>query len=64
MRLTVSAVCNGKICIFIRVVDTCAGCEKGSHHVDLTKAAFSTLADLDEGVLTVQMRAATEPDDW
>lgn len=57
-------VCNGKTCIFIRVVDTCAGCAKGSRHVDLTRAAFSELASLDEGVLTVQMRQATDPDNW
>ncbi|KAG1755803.1 hypothetical protein EDB19DRAFT_1625182, partial [Suillus lakei] len=57
-------LCNGKTCIYIRVVDTCAGCAKGSRHVDLTKAAFSQLAALDEGVLTVQMRQATDPDNW
>lgn len=57
-------LCNGKLCIFIRVVDTCAGCAKGSRHVDLTKAAFSALANTDEGVLTVQMRHATDPDNW
>ncbi|KAG1892574.1 hypothetical protein F4604DRAFT_1898334 [Suillus subluteus] len=57
-------LCNGRACIFIRVVDTCAGCAKGSRHVDLTKAAFSELASLDEGVLTVQMRQATDPDNW
>ncbi|KAG1753934.1 uncharacterized protein EDB91DRAFT_1234296 [Suillus paluster] len=58
-------LCNGKKqCIFVRVVDTCEGCAKGSRHVDLTKAAFGQLADLDEGVMTVQMRPATEPDNW
>ncbi|KAG2369906.1 hypothetical protein BDR07DRAFT_324497 [Suillus spraguei] len=57
-------LCNGKACIFIRVVDTCAGCAKGSRHVDLTRAAFSELASLDEGVLTVQMRQATYPNIW
>ncbi|KAI0776017.1 hypothetical protein BD413DRAFT_455579, partial [Trametes elegans] len=51
-------------CVFVRVVDSCAGCAKGSQHVDLTKAAFSTLADLDQGLLTVQMRQATDPDGW
>ncbi|KAI0321824.1 hypothetical protein OF83DRAFT_1168098 [Amylostereum chailletii] len=50
--------------VFVRVVDTCAGCAKGSRHVDLTRAAFGQLADYDEGVLTVQMRMATEPDGW
>ncbi|EIN10725.1 hypothetical protein PUNSTDRAFT_132799 [Punctularia strigosozonata HHB-11173 SS5] len=52
-------------CIFVRVVDTCAGCASGSKHVDLTRAAFGELADFDEGILTVQMRLATDPnDDW
>jgi len=63
--MTVDLVCNDKKkCVFVRIVDTCAGCAEGSPHVDLTKAAFSNLADLDEGVLTVQMRDATEPDNW
>ncbi|THH17966.1 hypothetical protein EW146_g2955 [Bondarzewia mesenterica] len=58
-------LCNSpKKCVFVRVVDTCAGCAKGSKHVDLTKAAFGQLADFDEGILMVQMRMATEPDDW
>ncbi|KAI0335561.1 hypothetical protein GY45DRAFT_1240357 [Cubamyces sp. BRFM 1775] len=52
-------------CVFVRVVDSCAGCAEGSKHVDLTKAAFSALADLDQGLLTVQMRQATDPaDGW
>lgn len=58
-------VCNGpKKCVFVRKVDTCAGCAPGSKHVDLTKGAFSQLADPDEGVLNVQMRHATDPDEW
>ena len=58
-------VCNGPSkCVFVRKVDTCAGCAPGSHHVDLTKAAFSELASLDKGTLNVQMRQATEPDQW
>ncbi|KZW04135.1 hypothetical protein EXIGLDRAFT_743709 [Exidia glandulosa HHB12029] len=58
-------LCNGSDkCIFVRVVDTCAGCKAGSKHVDLTKAAFSALADLDTGILNVKMRAATEPNEW
>ncbi|KAF5369995.1 hypothetical protein D9758_001146 [Tetrapyrgos nigripes] len=58
-------VCNGPhICIFVRVVDTCAGCESGSKHVDLTKGAFSRLANLDDGVLMVNMRLASDPDIW
>ncbi len=51
-------------CVFVRVVDTCAGCAKGSKHVDLTKNAFRQLADLDIGTLTVQMRVAKEPEEW
>jgi hypothetical protein len=58
-------LCNGSDkCIFVRVVDTCAGCKKGSKHVDLTIAAFSALGSLDAGILTVQQRAATEPEVW
>lgn len=48
----------------MRVVDSCAGCAKGSKHVDLTQAAFKELADLDTGLLTVQMRQATDPEGW
>ncbi|KAH9846941.1 hypothetical protein C2E23DRAFT_850591 [Lenzites betulinus] len=51
-----------KSCIFVRVVDSCAGCAKGSKHVDLTKAAFTSIAPLDQGLLTVQMRQATDPE--
>jgi hypothetical protein len=36
----------------------------GSKHVDLTKAAFAELADLDLGILVVQMRMATDPRVW
>ena len=43
------------------MVDTCAGCSKGSHHVDLTRNAFSTLASLDTGILNVDMRPARLP---
>ncbi|KAF9534815.1 hypothetical protein CPB83DRAFT_755063 [Crepidotus variabilis] len=58
-------LCNTpKKCVFVRVVDTCAGCAPGSKHVDLTKAAFKQLADLDEGKTEVQCRGATEPDTW
>jgi len=59
------SVCNGpERCIFVRVVDTCAGCKTDSQHVDLTKAAFRALAPLDDGVLNVQMRKATPPKKW
>ncbi|KAK7695478.1 hypothetical protein QCA50_000114 [Cerrena zonata] len=53
-----------KQCVFVRVVDSCAGCKKGSKHVDLTQAAFKQLAGLDQGLLTVNMRQATDPDGW
>ena len=53
-----------KKCVFVRVVDTCAGCAPGSKHVDLTRAAFEQLANLDVGTLTVQFRLATEPNRW
>jgi len=46
------------------VIDTCAGCAQGSRHVDLTKAAFKALADLEIGVTTVKMRRATHPKEW
>ncbi|KAF9498449.1 hypothetical protein BDN71DRAFT_1443276 [Pleurotus eryngii] len=48
-------------CVFVRIVDTCAGCAKGSQHVDLTKGAFQQLASLDDGKLSVKMRHATNP---
>ncbi|KAF9469099.1 hypothetical protein BDZ94DRAFT_571566 [Collybia nuda] len=58
-------LCNTpKKCVFVRVVDSCAGCAAGSRHVDLTKAAFKQLADLEQGKLTVQFRVATEPTGW
>jgi expansin (peptidoglycan-binding protein) len=58
-------VCNGPTkCVFVRVVDSCAGCAAGSQAVDLTKAAFSQLADINEGRLEVQMRSATTPRQW
>ncbi|KAH7916205.1 hypothetical protein BJ138DRAFT_1176072 [Hygrophoropsis aurantiaca] len=58
-------LCNSAgVCVFVRVVDTCAGCARGSKHVDLTKEAFTRLAALEEGILTVQMRSASEPKDW
>ncbi|KAI0091917.1 hypothetical protein BDY19DRAFT_927405 [Irpex rosettiformis] len=59
-------LCNSpQKCVFVRVVDSCAGCAKASKHVDLTQAAFKELADLDTGLLTVEMRPATDPmDGW
>jgi len=58
-------VCNGPTkCVFVRVIDSCAGCAEGTRHVDVTKAAFSQLADLATGILQVQMRHATKPMDW
>ncbi|KAF7790900.1 hypothetical protein EIP86_001858 [Pleurotus ostreatoroseus] len=57
-------LCNTtKKCVFVRVVDSCAGCATGSKHVDLTQAAFKELSDLDTGLLQVQMREATDPTD-
>lgn len=65
-RTYIRSVCNGptKKCVFVRVVDTCAGCAPGSKHVDLTRAAFRQLANLDVGILTVKFRRATKPDGW
>jgi len=61
----VRSVCHTpKKCVFVRVVDTCAGCAPGSKHVDLTRAAFGQLANYDVGILTVQLRPATEPEGW
>ncbi|KDQ64872.1 hypothetical protein JAAARDRAFT_202137 [Jaapia argillacea MUCL 33604] len=58
-------LCHGPTkCVFVRVVDTCAGCAAGSKHVDLTKSAFSQLASTDVGTLQVQMRPATDPSEW
>lgn len=60
-----NAVCHTPHkCIFVRVVDTCAGCAPGTKHIDLTKAAFSQLGNLDDGRLPVRFRQATEPDTW
>lgn len=65
LELTSQSVCHTpQKCVFVRVVDTCAGCAPGSKHVDLTRAAFGQLANLDVGILTVQLRLATEPDRW
>ena len=59
------AVCNGpETCVFVRVVDSCQGCDPGSRHVDLTKAAFQVLGDLDAGVMHVNMRLASPPTQW
>ncbi|KAK2466137.1 hypothetical protein APHAL10511_001779 [Amanita phalloides] len=53
-------ICNGPAkCIFVRVVDECAGCSTG--HLDLTRAAFASLAELDRGKCQVQFRQATSP---
>lgn len=51
-------------CVFVRVVDTCAGCAPGTKHIDLTKAPFTELGKLDDGRLPVKFREATEPDIW
>jgi len=59
-------LCNSlKKCIFVRIVDTCAGCAPGSAHVDLTKAAFRQLAPLVVGQTKVHMRLALgSPNKW
>jgi len=63
--LTKLSVCNGpEKCVFVRVVDSCQGCEPGSRHVDLTVAAFEALGDLDTGVMQVNMRLASHPTQW
>ncbi|KAF7313708.1 DPBB-1 domain-containing protein [Mycena chlorophos] len=51
-------------CTFARVVDSCAGCKTGQSHIDLTKAAFTQMADLNEGIIDIHYRHATDPDDW
>jgi expansin (peptidoglycan-binding protein) len=61
----IQPVCNTpKKCVFVRVVDTCAGCAPGSKHIDMTRAAFAQLAELDVGVVKVQFRSATDPKTW
>lgn len=57
-------LCAGKKCVFVRVIDTCAGCAAGSKHVDLSKSAFTALGSLDTGTMNVQMRKATKPKTW
>ncbi|KAG6837546.1 hypothetical protein H0H93_007727 [Arthromyces matolae] len=59
-------LCNGpNKCVFVRVVDTCAGCKEGSHHIDLTRAAFEGLATLDQGkLMNIHCRKATPPETW
>ncbi|KIK65367.1 hypothetical protein GYMLUDRAFT_349608 [Collybiopsis luxurians FD-317 M1] len=55
-------LCNGpNKCIYVRVVDSCAGCAAGTKHVDLTKAAFSQLGDLNSGTLSISMRVVQPP---
>ncbi|KAJ7744542.1 Non-catalytic module family EXPN protein [Mycena maculata] len=57
-------MCNGpEKCVFVRVVDSCAGCAPGSRHVDMTKDSFSQLAPLETGTATVMARPATPPTD-
>ncbi|KAJ7507699.1 hypothetical protein B0H11DRAFT_1968159 [Mycena galericulata] len=58
-------LCHGPTkCVFVRVVDTCAGCAAGTHHVDMTRGSFSQLADPEQGSLTVMARPATNPEEW
>lgn len=37
--------------ITVRIVDSCAGCDKGSAHLDLTTGAFEKLYDQDVGMV-------------
>ncbi|KAF8211215.1 hypothetical protein K438DRAFT_1806898 [Mycena galopus ATCC 62051] len=59
-------VCHSPLsCIFVRVADTCLGCAPQSHHIDLTKGAFTALANPSEGLLQMNFRTATDPiDEW
>ncbi|KAH8914093.1 hypothetical protein BT69DRAFT_1358446 [Atractiella rhizophila] len=53
---------NGKKSVIVRKIDTCAGCAKGSKHVDLTKAAFSALYSLDVGLVNnIQVKQVPQP---
>ncbi|KAJ7276305.1 hypothetical protein B0H12DRAFT_1041198 [Mycena haematopus] len=57
-------LCNSpQTCIFVRVVDTCAGCADASHHVDLTKGSFRQLANPNEGLVSMNVRQASRPQD-
>ncbi|EEB89902.1 hypothetical protein MPER_11955, partial [Moniliophthora perniciosa FA553] len=56
--------CQPNFCPQNATLTNAGRCVPGSKHVDLTKAAFSALADLDEGITTVQMRLATDPIGW
>ena len=59
------AVCNmAKKCIFVRVVDTCAGCKPGSHHIDLPEVPFRELANPNDGVRDAYFREAEDPSIW
>lgn len=53
--------------IIVRVMDSCAGCTPGVPHVDLTKAAFQQLYDLDVGLVeSIEVRVLSKPpfDKW
>jgi len=58
-------LCHDTDCAFVRVVDSCAGCE--GQHVDLTEAPFKQIAGaLAVGEMMVKMRKAvsSKPNNW
>ncbi|RIB15007.1 expansin module family protein, partial [Gigaspora rosea] len=54
----VKNVATGKS-IIVKFIDKCAGCDPGC--IDLTKSAFSQLADPSCGVINIAWRTATCP---
>ena len=61
-------VCSNRdTCVFLRVVDTCTGCDPGNHQLDLTLRAFIMLfKDANKGEGDVVYRPYPEPssDHW
>ncbi|KAF8351549.1 hypothetical protein F5887DRAFT_938074 [Amanita rubescens] len=50
------------ICVYVRVVDSCAGCKPGTSHIDLTRKPFTLLFDnLDVGEGDVLYRPCLDP---
>ncbi|CAG8541969.1 3169_t:CDS:1 [Paraglomus brasilianum] len=48
---------NGKVkTIVVKIIDKCAGCPKGHKNVDLTKGAFSKLANPIDGRVAIMWR--------
>jgi len=50
---------NGKS-VTVKIIDKCAGCEPNKD-IDLTKEAFTQLADLDEGRIPISWKACACP---